>query len=86
MSEPLKTRLAVCGQFSKVGSLLGSFLLRVPYYIGDLKGTLIQRLPMCAAADVLFRSEYVSIHTRSYLCGAACLCQCVQTYSDIDAE
>ena len=26
------------GQFSKMGSLSGSFLRRVPYYFGDLKG------------------------------------------------
>ena len=25
------------GQFSKLGSLLGPFLIRVPYYTGDLK-------------------------------------------------
>ena len=25
------------GQLSKVGSLLGSFFIRVPYYIGDPK-------------------------------------------------
>ena len=36
-------KLLIYGQLSKVGSLLGSFFIRVPYYFGNLKRTLIYR-------------------------------------------
>ena len=36
-AQNLLTNRALKGWFSKLGSLLGSFSIRVPYYIGHLK-------------------------------------------------